>query len=57
VQALGIRTMRIGPRIAPGVPWCHAQTGVPGSPAIHIALKSGNFGSPDFFVRSFDVLQ
>jgi uncharacterized protein YgbK (DUF1537 family) len=57
VQALGIRSMRIGPQAAPGVPWCSAQTSVCSAEAIHIALKSGNFGAPGFFVDAFDLLQ
>ena len=51
VQALGIRTLRIGPQIDPGVPWCHAS-----SPGLHLALKSGNFGGTDFFTRAFTLL-
>jgi uncharacterized protein YgbK (DUF1537 family) len=54
VQALGIEQMRIGPQIDPGVPWCHAVTP---SGAIHIALKSGNFGTPDFFTKAFGQLR
>lgn len=54
VQALGITSLRIGPQIAPGVPWCHART--PQGGALHLALKSGNFGSTAFFSESFDVL-
>lgn len=53
VQALGISQMQIGPQIDPGVPWCHAMTGVSGQPSIHLALKSGNFGTDDFFTKSF----
>ncbi len=56
VQALRIQQMRIGPQIAPGVPWCHAQTGVAGSEGLHLTLKSGNFGGPDFFTQAFDTL-
>jgi len=54
VQALGITQMRIGPQIDPGVPWCHGKAtgGVP----LHLALKSGNFGSDDFFTKSFGML-
>lgn len=48
VQALGIRQLRIGAQIDPGVPWCHAA-----QPALHLALKSGNFGGTDFFMRAF----
>ncbi len=50
VQALGVRQMRIGPQIDPGVPWTWAVTAA--GPAIQLALKSGNFGSPDFFVKT-----
>ncbi len=50
VAALGVRRLRIGAEIDPGVPWTHAEgTG----PALHLALKSGNFGAPDFFTRAF----
>lgn len=54
VQALGVRQLRIGAQIDPGVPWCHAATG--SGRAIHLALKSGNFGTTDFFVKAFEVL-
>jgi 3-dehydrotetronate 4-kinase len=53
VQALGITQLQIGPQIDPGVPWCHAA-GTAGD--LHIALKSGNFGSDDFFVKAFAQL-
>ena len=53
VQALGINQMQIGPQIAPGVPWCYAFCG---SAAIHITLKSGNFGGSDFFNEAFKML-
>ena len=59
VQALGITQLRIGPQIDPGVPWCHApglSLHAPLHPALHIALKSGNFGSVDFFSRAFTSL-
>jgi uncharacterized protein YgbK (DUF1537 family) len=52
VQALGITQMQIGPQIDPGVPWCHAA-----QPGLHIALKSGNFGTDDFFAKAFTLLQ
>jgi uncharacterized protein YgbK (DUF1537 family) len=51
VQRLGIHTLRIGPQIDPGVPWCHAP-----QPGLHLALKSGNFGGVDFFHRAFTLL-
>ena len=53
VQSLGISQLRIGPQIEPGVPWCHAA--LPGG-GLHLALKSGNFGGPDFFSRAFQLL-
>ncbi len=56
VQALGVRQMRIGPQIDPGVPWCHAQAPGAGAEGLHLALKSGNFGGDDFFTRAFSVL-
>lgn len=50
VQALGVQQLRIGPSIAPGVPW----TQVPGRPLL-LALKSGNFGGPGFFGQALDL--
>lgn len=56
VQALGIAQMQIGAQIDPGVPWCHAQTGDDlGRAGLHIALKSGNFGTDDFFCKAFTM--
>ena len=52
VQALGVETLRIGPQIDPGVPWCHAAPAV-APEGLLLALKSGNFGAVDFFVRAF----
>jgi uncharacterized protein YgbK (DUF1537 family) len=55
VQALGISRLLIGPQIDPGVPWCHAAS--PLAPdGVHITLKSGNFGTPDFFRKALRVL-
>lgn len=48
VQRLGVRSLRIGPEIDPGVPWCHAPA-AGGRPEMLLALKSGNFGGRDFF--------
>jgi len=55
VQALGVQQMRIGAQIDPGVPWCHAAAPACGV-QLHLALKSGNFGSTDFFRKSFRLL-
>ncbi len=53
VQALGIAQLQIGPQIDPGVPWCHAPSSTGG---VHITLKSGNFGTEDFFSKAFTAL-
>jgi uncharacterized protein YgbK (DUF1537 family) len=57
VQALGISQMKIGPQIDPGVPWCHAQSDAAPNGGLHLTLKSGNFGTDDFFIKSFRCLQ
>jgi uncharacterized protein YgbK (DUF1537 family) len=48
VQRLGITALRIGPQIDPGVPWTFAEPA-----GLHLALKSGNFGARDFFLKAF----
>ncbi len=55
VQALGVAQMQIGPQIDPGVPWCYAV--LPTGEGLHLALKSGNFGAPNFFGKAFGLLQ
>jgi uncharacterized protein YgbK (DUF1537 family) len=55
VQALGIDQLQIGPQIAPGVPWCWGRDGA--GRGLHIALKSGNFGTDDFFTKAFTMLR
>lgn len=50
VSALDVTALRIGPEIDPGVPW----TASIGATPILLALKSGNFGAPDFFTKAFD---
>jgi uncharacterized protein YgbK (DUF1537 family) len=52
VQALQVKALRIGKQIDPGVPW---TTSI-GSPELALALKSGNFGGRDFFLRAFSLL-
>ncbi|UOB08267.1 four-carbon acid sugar kinase family protein [Streptomyces sp. HP-A2021] len=54
VRALGVTGLRIGPQIDPGVPWC--ATTLPDGDTLHITLKSGNFGGPDFFTYAFALL-
>jgi len=51
VSALGVRGLYIGPEIDPGVPWTFSI----GEPTLALALKSGNFGAPDFFTKAFAV--
>jgi len=51
---LGVRALRIGAEIDPGVPWTYAEGS--GAPLL-LALKSGNFGAPDFFLKSFAMLE
>lgn len=53
VAALGVRRLEIGAEIDPGVPWTRAQ----GRRApLALALKSGNFGSADFFLKAWRLL-
>ena len=53
VLGLGIRTLEIGPEIDPGVPWTRVVDG----PEMVVALKSGNFGAPDFFLKAWSLLR
>lgn len=53
VGGLGIDALRIHGEIDPGVPWTQTQ----GTPPLALALKSGNFGTTDFFVKAFEVLE
>jgi 3-dehydrotetronate 4-kinase len=57
VQALGVTGLRIGRQIDPGVPWTVSLPRSPGEKPLALALKSGNFGAPDFFLRAFRVLE
>ena len=51
VARLGVKSLRIGPEIDPGVPWTYAEGS---GPPLLLALKSGNFGAPDFFTKAFE---
>ena len=53
VAALGVTTLEIGPEIAPGVPWTRSIVG----PDLVLALKSGNFGAEDFFLKAWTLLE
>lgn len=50
VEGLDLKTLEIGPEIDPGIPALRA------SETLVIALKSGNFGRPDYFERAAKVL-
>jgi 3-dehydrotetronate 4-kinase len=52
VTKLGISQIEIGPEIDPGVPWTKSV----GAKPIVLALKSGNFGAPDFFTKAWTRL-
>jgi 3-dehydrotetronate 4-kinase len=54
VARLGVRSLRIGTEIDTGVPWTYAEGGA--QPML-LALKSGNFGGRDFFLKAFAVLR
>jgi len=56
VQALDVSQLQIGPQIDPGVPWCHAPSELAPGGGLHLTLKSGNFGTDDFFTKSFALL-
>lgn len=51
VKALDIEALRIGVSIAPGVPWTLGL----GRTTVALALKSGNFGGPDFFSLALEM--
>ena len=53
VKALGVKALAIGAAIDPGVPWTMS---VGTAPRIALALKSGNFGAPDFFEKALRLM-
>ena len=52
VSALKVKALQIGPQIDPGVPWTMSM----GEVKIALALKSGNFGSEDFFLKALKCI-
>jgi uncharacterized protein YgbK (DUF1537 family) len=48
MRSLELGGLRVGPNIEPGVPVCVALA----KPFLGLALKSGNFGSPEFFAHA-----
>jgi uncharacterized protein YgbK (DUF1537 family) len=53
IEGLGVTALEIGPEIDPGVPWTRSLS----EPRLCLALKSGNFGAPDFFLKAWDRLK
>lgn len=51
ISALKIEGLSIGAEIAPGVPWTTTLSKTP----LQVALKSGNFGGPDFFEHALEI--
>ena len=51
ISGLAIPSFEIGPEIDPGVPALHARDA-----GVALALKSGNFGAPDFFAKAARIL-
>lgn len=47
IGRLGLKALTVGQEIDPGVPWMFEEEG-----GLAVALKSGNFGKPDFFLRA-----
>lgn len=52
VTALGLERMRVGPEIDPGVPALATDRPQP----LRLALKSGNFGTADFYRKALTAL-
>ena len=52
LKALGVRSLCVGPQIDPGVHWAISEEKV----RLALALKSGNFGSVDFFSKAWSLL-
>jgi uncharacterized protein YgbK (DUF1537 family) len=53
VKRLGINLLKIGPEIDPGIPWTLAASE---GKQLALALKSGNFGTEDFFMKAWKQL-
>ncbi|KAA0688129.1 four-carbon acid sugar kinase family protein [Neorhizobium sp. P12A] len=54
VGALKPSALYIGPEIDPGVPWTLTMGD---EQPMALALKSGNFGAPDFFIKAWELLK
>lgn len=53
IEAIGVKAVAIGETIDPGVPALRSVAG----PPLALALKSGNFGSEDFFYKAAQILR
>lgn len=53
LQALDIRSIGFGDDLEPGVPWTYSIE--PGG--YTLALKSGNFGGPEFFLKALEAVR
>lgn len=54
VNGLGVEALFIGPEIDPGVPW---TLSLGDEAPLALALKSGNFGSDDFFLKAWKLMR
>ncbi len=50
IEGLSLIRLEIGPEVDPGVPVMRANAN------LVLALKSGNFGAPDFFAKAAQVM-
>jgi 3-dehydrotetronate 4-kinase len=57
IRALDVQQVQIGPQIDPGVPWCYGRSPLVPQGGIHLALKSGNFGTNDFFIKALSMFE
>lgn len=53
INSLNIKSLTIGQEIDPGIPWTNSNN----APKLALALKSGNFGKENFFVKAFKLLK
>lgn len=53
MRALDLRGLKVGPNMEPGIPIGVALR----EPSLAVALKSGNFGSDDFYAKAIDVMR
>jgi len=54
IEGLGVKALEVGEEIDPGVPWMQAKSR---GRTIALALKSGNFGADDIFLKAWEKLE